>query len=313
MLHLARITGTILLAAFLAGKAEAQTPFAPVAVVNDSAITGFDLAQRAQIMAVLGFPSDNADALRSAALDQLVNDRLKLQAGRQIGLEPTPELIEQGISEFSRRTELSNDAFRDLMRARGVSDQALDDLVAAEIIWVQVVRARFVGRSEPGEAEINAELELLEQRRTLSFNILEIGLPLADGARTAEETRALAEELSRALNDGGDFTEAVSRYSRAPSAARGGAVGWVDTSRMPPDLVRELSRLQPGQVTRPLPVSGGISILKLVDRRETAGGQLDDDIELRERIREELSNEQTDRLADGLLQEMRRDALIEIR
>ncbi len=62
--------GAIGLAAVLlsAAPAPAQTMFRPVAIVNDSATTGFDLAQRAQILVALGFPTANPDALRAASL-----------------------------------------------------------------------------------------------------------------------------------------------------------------------------------------------------------------------------------------------------
>lgn len=306
----------ILLAALMMGAvippAAAQTLFRPVAVVNDAAITGFDLAQRAQILVALGFASASPDALRAEALDQLVEDRLKLQAGKRIGITPSPELIAVGVDSFAQQSNLSAAEFRALMSSQGVTDQALDDLVVAEIIWLQVVRARFRSRVEPGEAEIEAELALTERRSALEFRIQEIGLPLAADGRTEAETRALAEDLTRSLNAGGDFLAAVSRYSRSPSAANGGNVGWVTTERMPPDLLRALTELEVGQVSQPLPVAGGISIIRLQERREgqrnaaTRGPS-------REAIRERLINQSSTRLAEGLLQEMRRDALIEIR
>lgn len=292
--------------------AAAQTLFRPVAVVNDAAITGFDLAQRAQIMVALGFSSASPDALRAEALDNLVEDRLKLQAGEQIGLTPNSELIESGIDAFARQNSLSAPEFRALMSAQGVTEQALQDLAAAEMIWLQVVRARFGGRVQPGEAEIDAELGVIERRAAFEYRIQEIGLPLSGDGRTEAQTRALGEQLYNELSSGGDFDEAVRRYSRAPSAAGGGNVGWVSTQRMPPDLIRALDELEAGQVSRPLPVAGGLSLIKVLEKRST-GIDITENLEAREQIRDRLISERSQRLADGLLQDMRRDALIEVR
>ena len=300
------------LAVLAVQPAAAQTLFRPVAVVNDSAITGFDLAQRAQIMVALGFSAASPDALRAEALDNLVEDRLKLQAGELIGIRPTADLIEVGIAEFAKQSELSPAEFRALMNSQGVSEQALEDLAASEMIWIQVVRARFVSRVQPGEAEIDAELGLIEQRNAFEYRIQEIGLPLTSDGRTEAQTRALAEQLYSELSAGGDFSEAVARYSRAPSAAGGGNVGWVTTQRMPPDLLQALNELDAGGVSRPLTVAGGLSIIKVLEKRST-GVTAAGDPALRDRIREQLINERSQRLADGLLQEMRRDALIEVR
>ena len=293
--------------------AAAQTLFRPVAVVNDSAITGFDLAQRAQILVALGFTSASPDALRAEALDQLVEDRLKLQAGEQIGITPTREIIEVGVEEFAKVQQLSADEYRAIMGSQGVSTQALEDMVAAEIIWLQVVRARFSNRVNPGEAELDAELDLIERRNAFDFRIMEIGLPLNGDGRTEAQTRALGEQLYNELNAGGDFAEAVRKYSRAPSAANGGNVGWVTTQRMPPDLLRALSELEVGQVSQPLSVAGGLSLIRVIEKRAAGGGTAEVNPETRERIREQLINQRSERLAEGLLQEMRRDALIEVR
>ena len=303
---------TVAGAVLVATPTHAQTLFRPVAVVNDSAITGFDLAQRAQILSAQGVSSASADALRNQALDQLVEDRLKLQAGRKIGIKPSPEIVAAGLEQIAQRSNLSANEFRAMMNAQGVTDQAIDDLAAAEIIWLQVVRARFADRVEPGEAEIDAELALLGQQGAFEFKIREIGLPSTGQNRTEEETRVLARELYNSLNNGESFAEAVARYSEAPSKERGGELGWISTQRMPPNLLNALRNLQPGGVSTPLQVAGGLSLIKLDDKRAT-GSTGEADPETRERVRRRLMNVQSARLAEGLLQEMRRDALIEVR
>lgn len=292
---------------------QAQTLFRPVAIVNDSAITGYDLAQRAQILVALGFTAADPDALRSAALDQLVEDRLKLQAGRDLGLQATDEQIEFAVNEFARRSDLSSSEFRAALSSQGVTDMALTDLARAEVVWSQVVRARFSNRVVPGEAEIDAELGDVQARAGVEYRVQEIGLPMTADGRTEAQTRALAEQLFVSLNAGGDFKKAVASYSRAPSAARGGDVGWISTQRMPGDVLQELSTLQPGQVSRPLNVPGGLSMLKLLEKRQPTRTTVQSDPQARERARQQLINRKSQRLAEGLLQELRRDALIEVR
>ncbi|MGD1923921.1 MAG: peptidylprolyl isomerase [Paracoccaceae bacterium] len=309
---LTRILVAALTVLTLAVPATAQTLFRPVAIVNDSAITGFDLAQRAQILVALGFSSASADALRNEALDQLVEDRRKLQAGKRIGLTPTPEFVQRGVEQIAQRSSLSAAEFQALMNAQGVTDQAIQDLAAAEVIWIQVVRARFSDRVDPGEAEIDAELALLDQRGGFEFQLREIGLPLESDGRTAAESRALAEQLYNSLNQGGSFENAVSQFSRAPSAVRGGELGWVAGQQMPASLLNALTAMEIGEVSRPLDIAGGLSLVKLEARRNTGTPEAASP-QVRDQVRTRLINIQSARLADGLLQEMRRDALIEVR
>lgn len=294
--------------------AAAGTMFRPVAVVNGSAITGFDLAQRAQILAAMGFPAAASDALRNEALDRLIEDRLKIQEAERLGLSASPEQIEAGIEELAGNLGVKPDEMLALLSGAGVSRQAIEDMVTAEVVWSQVVRTRFQRRVEPGEAEIDAELAEIRDRASLAYRIAELGLPIEEDGRSAQETRALAERLSRELAQGGDFAEAVRRYSRSPSAAQGGEVGWVTTVGLPPHIAEALSGLAAGDVSPPVEVSGGLSILKVLETRVQSAEAIDtSDPELRERVRGRLANQQGARLAEGLLQELRRDALIEIR
>ena len=265
-------------------------------------------------MVLLGFPADNSDALRAQALDQLVQDRLKLQAGRELGIVPTEEAYDIGLAVFAEQTGMTEENFVAEMTGAGITEQALRDMVEAELVWRDVVRARFISRLDVGESEIDAELALLSESNTTAYRIREIGMPLVGDGRGEAETRALAERLSRELSAGGDFAAAARRYSRTPSAERGGEVGWVGSNQMPGELYEVVRNLGPGGVSPPVPVSGGITIIKVDEVRSGAPGTLDiTDPELRDEIRNRIANQRATRLAEGYLQELRRDALIEVR
>ncbi|MEL6477969.1 MAG: hypothetical protein AAFR17_11640, partial [Pseudomonadota bacterium] len=158
--------------------AEAQTIFRPVAVVNDDVITGFDLAQRAQIFTTLGAAAPAPDALRRQAINSLIEEKLKVQAGERLGLEANEEIVELGLAEFAQQFGLDGPALRERLRDDGVTDQSIADFVGAETVWREVVRARFLRRAEPSEAQIDAELDLVGQGRSVSFRLRELGLQL---------------------------------------------------------------------------------------------------------------------------------------
>ncbi len=293
--------------------AAAQTPFRPVATVNKSLITAYDVDQRARIIAALGAATGGPDELGNLALDQLIEDRLKLQAATDVGLEPTPEVIAAGVAEIAGQLGVSAPEFRDRLRGAGVSDQAIADLVTGQMLWREVVRERFRGRVELGEAEIDAEIALRAGGGLQSFRFTEIGLPFRDGGRTEAETRALADRLHRELSAGGDFEAAVATYSRAPSVPQGGDVGWVAEEDVPPPLLRQIAALPVGAVLPPQAVPGGLAILRLADRRVEGSEEAAADPLLRERVRRELIGQRLELLSQGLIQELRRDAMIELR
>lgn len=294
-----------------APAAIAQTPFAPVAVVNDDVITGYDLDQRMRLIRLFARGGDD-QALQQAALDQLVEDRLKLQAGERLGIAAGDELIAEALETFATTRQTTPEALRAAAAKAGVSDLALRDLVAADAVWREVVRGRFLGRVEPSAGEVDAEIGLIGQGGgTTAYRLQEIGLPVRQGREA--ETKALADRLYAELAAGGDFAAAVRQHSRAPTAAQDGNLGWVQGSQIPPGLAQSLDGLQPGQVTPPVRVPAGFSIVKLLERSEAGAGGTDVSPEARERVRAKMIDTRLGRLAEGLMQELRRDALIEIR
>lgn len=309
----------LLLVAILVGggavpaAAEGQTPFRAVAKVNGDVVTAWDLQQRMRLLSATGTAPESREALRSAALNSLIESRLMLQAGERAGIEVTQERVAEGIAELASRSGVSAEAFRARLGEAGVTDQALADLVGPQMVWREVVRARFGSRVEPTDTEIDAEVALADEGGTTEVALREIGLALEGDGRTARETEALAERLVAELRAGGDVAEAVRRYSAAPSAEDGGRVGRVPVRSLPPRVAEALDGVPEGGFADPVRVSGGISILQVLDRRATSGGEGSDSTAGRTRLRQQMVSERLERLARGLLQELRRDALIETR
>ena len=307
-----------LVLAGLAPAAAAQeggtTPFRAVAKVNGDAITGWDVEQRARLLGVIGQAGGSQSARARAALDRLVEERLMLQAGEARGIEPDPEMVAEGIAELAGRSGLAPETFRAGLAEAGVEGSALEDMVGAQMVWREVVRQRFADRVEPTDAEIDSEIALAGEGRARVVELREIGLALEGEGRSPAETRALAAAIVAELRAGGDFAAAVARHSTAPSAGNGGRVGEVALEALPDEIARALAPLEPGGLTDPLRVGGGYSILQVVSRRSAAGPVPDpQDAELRAQMRRGLVSERLERLSQGLLQDLRRDALIQVR
>lgn len=296
------------------GKAMAQSSFKPIAVVNDSAITGFDLAQRARIFDVLGATSPTPDGLRQQALNSLIEERLKMQAAGQIGLERTDEVIDIGVDEFAQQFNETGEIFTNRMVAAGVTRKALEDYVVSEVLWREVVRNRFLRRAEPSEAAIDAEIALAGEDVPVSFRLRELGLQLSGDEAADRAIREKIIDLYQSVQNGANFEVAIAENSNIASAQNGGDVGWISASNLPPELARTLRTARLGEVLRPIIRRDAVTLLQLVERRVEAAGETPEVSEAdREQVRRQLVNSSITRLADGLLQELRRDALIELR
>lgn len=258
-----------LLAAIWAGApapVAAQTAFAPVAVVNDDVITYYDVDQRARILQLSG--AEASPQLNGAALEQLVDDQLRLQAAEQAQMTIDDAEVAAGVTQFAGRYGLEPDAFQRRLASLGVAPESVERLARAQLVWRDLMTARFGARATPSELELDGEIELAASGRVASYRIGEIAI--ASGPGREQEALQRITRVRREALSGADFSALARRFSEAPSGRNGGDVGFVAETSLPPDLAEMVGATPQGGVTEPYQNPGSVSILKVYEKREDA-------------------------------------------
>ena len=197
-----------------------------------------------------------------------------------------------------------------MLEARRIDRQTMDDFVESGIVWREVLNVRFRARAMPSEADLDAALELAATQPVEMLTLAEIALPFAE--RGEAETQALADGLYRQLAGGADFAALAGAVQPQPDRART-AGGWSRCRRTGCRRAfrTEVLLLRPGQVTRPVPISGGLAIIKLASVNQVRPEPVDAaDPAVREELRQRLFAERMQSFGQGYLQELLGDAII---
>ncbi|MDO5633123.1 MAG: peptidylprolyl isomerase [Paracoccus sp. (in: a-proteobacteria)] len=243
----------------------AQNAFSPLVYINDQAVTRYEVDQRLRFMQLLQAPN----ATPAGAEAELVNDRLKMFAARQMGIAPSDADIQAGLDEFAGRAGMSSAEFITALGRAGVERQAYRDFVTAGVVWREVIRRRIVPGVNISDAEVERALTREIETPVISRVLLsEIVIPAPDGQEGAAQARA-QQILASSSNEAG-FAAAARQYSASGTSSRGGRLEWVELDNLPPALRQIVSALRPGQMTQPLNVPGAVVLLMLRD----AQGQL---------------------------------------
>ncbi|WP_353888463.1 peptidylprolyl isomerase [uncultured Roseovarius sp.] len=264
---LAAITLPALMAAVLAwsahGPAHAQNLFAPAIRVNDQVITGFELQQRARMLTLFRAPGNPQQLAR----EQLIEDRLKLDAAETAGLVLEDADVQVGMEEFASRAGMTAEQFLRALDGAGVAEQTYRDFVKAGIAWRELISARFAPRVSVNETDVDrARIALGGGSGGVRVLLSELIMPAPAGQEQAVQERAARiAELSTIPA----FAAEARRYSAAPSAARGGRLDWMPITNMPPQLRPIILGLGPGEVSEPLPIPGAVALFQLRDIEET--------------------------------------------
>lgn len=247
---------------FLSATGPEAQSFSPVAHVNDSVVTEWELSQRQRMLSVLNAPPEAV----AASLDNLINERLQLQAAKMVGVSVSDDAINAGIDEFASRGNLTGEQFVMLLGNEGIDEATVRDFVRAGLAWRDAVRARFRGYVNVTPHRIAREEEAVRSVEGPRVLLTELVLP-ARNALERIESLELAEQLRRSGSLDA-FSRAAEEYSRADSAKDGGRVDWIPLADLQGPIAAAISGLRPGQITEPVLVPDGVALYQIRSTRD---------------------------------------------
>ena len=86
-----------------------------------------------------------------------------------------------------------------------------------------------------------------------------------------EEIQSKYDEVIKSINEIG-FENSAATYSFSESAKIGGDIGWINENSLNDNIKENINNLQIGEITKPIILSNGILVLKLINTKnlETA-------------------------------------------
>ncbi len=250
----------------LPATVQAQGLFSPAIIVNDSAITAYELDQRTRLLDLFGTNGD----LAAIARQQLIDDRLRLDFVNVRGLTITDDALNTAIEEFAGRTGRNVPELTAALAAQGVSYETLRDYVKANSVWRDYVRRTYASDLTVTDSDIDAEIaNTLGATNSLNVLLSEIIIPAPD--EQMAEAMALAERISQ-IRSISEFSAAAAEYSAVRTREDGGRLPWRSITDFPEGLQNLLSNLKPGETTQPMQQDGAIAILQQRSIRESSGG-----------------------------------------
>jgi peptidyl-prolyl cis-trans isomerase SurA len=280
------------------GSAFAQV----VALVNGAPITELDIAQRVKLNQV----TTGKSISRKDALEQLIDDHLKISVGKRYGLNVSDKEIDQAISSMAERSHISSDQLEKSLNARGVSTAAFRLKLRADIGWSQMVRGRYSASLQINDADIRHAMQSGDDPDKnkadevgYSYTLYPIILIADQGqaagrAREAENLRARFQSCDQGLK--------MVRLLRGAVVREPVIKGSAD---LPLPLRETLDKMDIGKLTAPEITPQGIQMFALCDRRKSTA-----DTPAERAIRQQLFAKRFDAESKKFLAEVRRQSMI---
>jgi len=240
------------------------------AIVNGDVVTQTDVDQRLALLEIANggkIPAEELDRLRQQVLRNLIDETLQIQAAKTEKITIKPSDIDKTVTRVAGNVKQSPDQLATFLEANGSSIKSLRRQIEGEIAWQRLQRAKIESGVSVGDDEVKAVISKIEASKgTEEYRVGEIYLSATPDTQT--QTIANANKILEQLRAGASFAGYARQYSEASTAAVGGDLGWVRPEQLPQPLGAALRQMGPGQISNPIAVPGGVSILAVQDTRK---------------------------------------------
>ncbi len=270
-----------------AASARAQAPAEPgaaagivpldrvIAVVNDEALTQWDLSEERRIflqqLKASNITPPPEDVLDKQVLERLIAQRALLQYAKSNGIRVDDTTVERTILRMGEENKLSPEAFRKVLEEEKIPYVNYREDLRRQII-IQRVREREVdSKVLVTDAEVDNYLATVASQAgsDSEYRLAHIYVSVPEQATpvAVEVSRKRAEQALLEIKAGKSFGEVAATFSAAPDAASGGDLGWRSSARLPTVFSDVVRTMKPGEVSGILRSPAGFHIVKLVDVR----------------------------------------------
>jgi len=247
------------------------------AVVNEGVVLASEVRAESRFLvsqaATEGQPLPEGDVLRERVLDRLIDQEVRRQHARRLGVSIDAGSVNRAIEQVAAGNNLSVARFRDTLRSQGLDYDRYRYSIEQELLLQRLVQRDVESRIRVSEREIDDFVDALdndasERRRYRVGHILIAVPPSADVARR-DAAVAKAQDLLARLRAGATFENVAAAESDGSRALDGGDLGYRTLQEFPGFMAEALGGMEAGDLAGPLESPNGLHVIRLHDVRDS--------------------------------------------
>lgn len=288
----------------LTGRVEAQLV---AVIVNGDPVTNYDIEQRTKLVQL----STHKTPSRKEVIDELIDERLKVQLLKRYSIEGVDKDVENAYANMARRMRATAKQFTEQLAQSGVMPETIKYRIKAELVWSQIIRGRYQSSFQFSDKDIQARLDAKRPGEAVSVGydytlrpilfVVPRGSPQAAFEARRKEAEALRAQF-KSCEQGIPYARALAYVAVRASVVKSSA-------ELPPALREILEKTELGGVTAPDVTQQGIEVYALCGKKPSDA----ENAPAKREARDELFKEQFESHSARYLKELRSQAMIEFR
>jgi peptidyl-prolyl cis-trans isomerase SurA len=291
--------------AFLTVSANAQATIK--VIVNDKAITSYDISQRAKLITLTQRKSRTA--AKRMAEQELIDEIIQVGEAARVGMTPSQTEIDNAYANVARNVKMSTSQLSTALRRSGVSPDTLKDRIKAQIAWQNVIRARFRSEIKINESDVIAAMKRSnkgndeDQKTSIEYELSQVIVVVPKKASNALKSQRKRESLQiqKSFNGCKESGNVLGQYNEVVIKN----VGRRLETELPPQMKEEISKLEVGRLTKPTSSGRGFEMIAVCGKRE-----MQSDLAARTEVENELRAKEGEQMSRRYMRQLKQIATI---
>ncbi|MDB9792074.1 peptidylprolyl isomerase [Candidatus Pelagibacter sp.] len=136
----------------------------------------------------------------------------------------------------------------------------IEKKITIDALWNELIIKKYTSKVIIDEAAIKKEVLKNSKIQSKEYQLSEIIFEV----KNKEEIKKQYKEIVKSINEIG-FENSAATYSFSESAKIGGDIGWINENSLNNNIRKNITNLKVGDFTKPIILSNGILILKLIN------------------------------------------------
>ena len=275
--------------------------------VENELITNYDIKSKIISLLILSnkeMNQENINGLKRISLENLIQSRLKKVELKNFNFKTNAEQLNSYLMSISAN---DIDKLKKRLIGNGVDYDAFINEIDVELKWRNFIYQKYSNKIQINLDEVDKEFkEIINKQSALTqFSLSEIEILSTENASDNEKISQVKNEIN---NSG--FENAVIKFSISPTATSNGEMGWINSSSLSKEVLKILSSMKVGEVSKPIMKQNKIIFLKLNDKKNLSFTE-ENMKQLKKNILNKKKNELFDLYSNSYISKLKNSLFIE--
>ena len=237
--------------------------------IQNEIITNIDIKNEFKYLVALNNSLKELDKekILSISNESIIKEKIKKieisKNFKEIKLnEDYSEILLKNI--YSRLNLKSIDEFETYLKNYDLKIIDIEKKITIDALWNELIIKKYSSKIVINEAALKKEILKNRKIQSKEYQLSEIIFEVEN----KDEIERKYKKVVKSINEIG-FENSAATYSFSESAKIGGDIGWINESSLNNNIRKNINGLKVGEFTKPIILSNGIMILKLINTKNS--------------------------------------------